>query len=111
MKQKIQQQQQWLVNLQFFAKKKGAGSTKNGRDSKPKYLGSKRGDGEMVKNGELIYLQRGTKIHPGKNVKRAHNDALFALKKGYVHFHYIRGKKRAISVRSFNNYQTHDHDS
>ena len=97
---KLRPNSKWLVNLQFFAKKKGAGSTKNGRDSNPKYLGIKRSDGSFVKNGELIYLQRGTKIHPGKNVKRARNDALFALTNGYVYFHYLRGKKRAVSVKA-----------
>lgn len=85
-------------NLQFFAKKKGAGSTKNGRDSNPKYLGIKRGDGQFVKAGSLIYLQRGTKIHPGKNVKRARNDALFALIDGFVSFGYLTRKKRFVSV-------------
>ena len=96
---KINWKSNFLFNLQFFAKKKGAGSTKNGRDSKPKYLGIKKSDGTFVRNGQLIYLQRGTKIHPGKNVKRAKNDTLFAMSDGYVCFHYQRGKKKSVSVK------------
>ena len=56
------------VNLQFFAHKKGVGSTKNGRDSESKRLGVKRGDGQFVKAGNILVRQRGTKIHPGTNV-------------------------------------------
>ncbi len=88
----------FYTDLQFFAKKKGAGSTKNGRDSRPKNLGIKVGDGEFVKVGRLLYLQRGTKIHPGKNVKRAKNDTLYALKPGFVHFHYLTRKRKAVSI-------------
>ena len=90
--------QLFYTDLQFFAKKKGAGSTKNGRDSRPKYLGIKVGDGEYVKTGRLLYLQRGTKLHPGKNVKRANNDTLYAQKAGFVHFHYLTRKRKAIAV-------------
>ena len=53
------------MNLQFFAHKKGMGSTKNGRDSESKRLGAKRADGQFVKAGNILYRQRGTKIHPG----------------------------------------------
>ena len=56
------------LNLQFFAHKKGVGSTKNGRDSESKRLGAKRADGQFVKAGNILYRQRGTKIHPGVNV-------------------------------------------
>ena len=56
------------MNLQFFAHKKGVGSTKNGRDSESKRLGAKRADGQFVKAGNILYRQRGTKIHPGTNV-------------------------------------------
>ena len=56
------------MNLQFFAHKKGVGSTKNGRDSESKRLGAKRADGQFVKAGNILYRQRGTKIHPGLNV-------------------------------------------
>ena len=58
------------MNLQFFAHKKGVGSTKNGRDSESKRLGAKRADGQFVKAGNILYRQRGTKIHPGLNVGR-----------------------------------------
>ena len=56
------------MNLQIFAHKKGVGSTKNGRDSESKRLGAKRADGQFVKAGNILYRQRGTKIHPGVNV-------------------------------------------
>ena len=58
------------INLQLFAHKKGMGSTKNGRDSESKRLGAKRADGQFVKAGNILYRQRGTKIHPGINVGR-----------------------------------------
>ena len=62
------------MNLQFFAHKKGVGSTKNGRDSEAKRLGAKRADGQFVKAGNILYRQRGTKIHPGVNVGRGGDD-------------------------------------
>ena len=68
------------MNLQFFAHKKGMGSTKNGRDSESKRLGAKRADGQFVKAGNILYRQRGTKIHPGVNVGRGGDDTLFASK-------------------------------
>ena len=58
------------LNLQFFASKKGVGSTKNGRDSESKRLGAKRADGQYVTAGSILYRQRGTKIWPGTNVKK-----------------------------------------
>ena len=58
------------LDLQFFAHKKGVGSTKNGRDSESKRLGAKRADGQFVNAGTIIYRQRGTKINPGFNVGR-----------------------------------------
>ena len=67
------------MNLQVFAHKKGVGSTKNGRDSESKRLGAKRADGQFVKAGNILYRQRGTKIHPGVNVGRGGDDTLFAL--------------------------------
>ncbi len=67
------------MNLQFFAHKKGVGSTKNGRDSESKRLGAKRADGQFVKAGNILYRQRGTKIHPGVNVGIGGDDTLFAL--------------------------------
>jgi len=66
------------------AHKKGQGSTKNGRDSNPKYLGVKRSDGQIVNAGTILVRQRGTRIHPGDNVGRGHDDTLFALIHGRV---------------------------
>ncbi len=60
-----------------MAHKKGVGSSRNGRDSNPKYLGVKRFGGEFVRAGTIIVIQRGTKFHPGRNVRRASNDTLF----------------------------------
>ena len=74
------------MNLQLFAHKKGMGSTKNGRDSESKRLGAKRADGQFVLAGNIIYKQRGTKIHPGVNVGRGGDDTLFALVDGVVRF-------------------------
>jgi large subunit ribosomal protein L27 len=68
-----------------MAHKKGQGSTRNGRDSNPKYLGIKAYAGELVTTGSIIVRQNGTKFRPGKNVARARNDSLFALADGRVH--------------------------
>ena len=73
-------------DLQFFASKKGVGSTKNGRDSNPKMLGAKLADGQLVKTGQIIYRQRGTKIYPGKNVGMGKDHTLFAKANGYLYF-------------------------
>lgn len=86
------------MNLQLFASKKGVGSTKNGRDSKAKRLGAKKGDGQIVKAGNILYRQRGTKIHPGVNVGRGKDDTLFAIVDGVVRYE-TKGKKRTqVSV-------------
>ncbi len=86
------------LDLQLLASKKGLGSTKNGRDSKSKRLGSKAGDGEFVLAGNILYRQRGTKIHPGENVGRGKDDTLFALVDGNVSFErYGKGRKK-VSV-------------
>lgn len=69
-----------------MAHKKGGGSTKNGRDSESKRLGAKRADGEFVLAGNIIYRQRGTKIHPGINVGIGSDDTLYALKDGTLRF-------------------------
>ena len=61
-----------LLNLQYFAHKKGMGSTKNGRDSESKRLGVKRADGQFVLAGNILVKQRGTHIHPGKNVMKGY---------------------------------------
>ena len=74
------------MNLQIFAHKKGVGSTKNGRDSESKRLGAKRADGQVVKAGNILYRQRGTKIHPGVNVGIGKDDTLFAMVDGRVAF-------------------------
>ncbi|MGH7615533.1 MAG: 50S ribosomal protein L27, partial [Gemmatimonadales bacterium] len=69
-----------------MAHKKGVGSSRNGRDSGPKDLGVKRFGGEFVTAGSIIVKQRGTKFHPGLNVRRASNDSLFTVIDGHVKF-------------------------
>ncbi len=86
------------LNIQFFAHKKGVGSTKNGRDSESKRLGPKRQDGQVVKAGNILYTQRGTKIHPGLNVGRGSNDTLFALVEGRVRYERKGRDKKQVSV-------------
>jgi large subunit ribosomal protein L27 len=86
------------LNLQFFAHKKGVGSTKNGRDSKSKRLGAKRADGQFVLAGNILFTQRGTKIHPGKNVGRGSDDSLFALADGRVRYERKGKDKKQCSV-------------
>ena len=86
------------LNLQFFAHKKGVGSTKNGRDSESKRLGAKRADGQFVKAGNILYRQRGTKIHPGLNVGRGSDDTLYALVDGIVKFERKGKDKKQVSV-------------
>lgn len=86
------------LNLQFFAHKKGVGSTRNGRDSEAKRLGAKRADGQFVKAGNILYRQRGTKIHPGVNVGRGKDDTLFATVDGVVRFERKGRDKKQVSV-------------
>ena len=86
------------LNLQFFAHKKGVGSTKNGRDSESKRLGAKRADGQFVLAGNILYRQRGTKIHPGVNVGRGGDDTLFALVDGTVKLDRKGRDKKPVSV-------------
>ena len=86
------------LNLQYFAHKKGVGSTKNGRDSEAKRLGAKRADGQFVKAGNILYRQRGTKIHPGLNVGRGGDDTLFALADGVVRFERKGRDKKQVSI-------------
>lgn len=88
------------MNLQFFASKKGVGSSKNGRDSVSKRLGVKRGDGCLVNAGTIILRQRGTKIHPGNNVGRGGDDTLFAKTEGIVRFERLGKKRKQVSVYS-----------
>lgn len=86
------------MNLQYFAHKKGVGSTKNGRDSESKRLGAKRADGQFVLAGNILYRQRGTKIHPGNNVGRGNDDTLYALIDGVVKFERKGRDKKQCSV-------------
>ena len=86
------------LNLQLFAHKKGVGSTKNGRDSESKRLGAKRADGQFVKAGNILYRQRGTKIHPGVNVGKGGDDTLFALVDGVVRFDRKCRDKKQVSI-------------
>ena len=86
------------LSLQFFAHKKGVGSTKNGRDSESKRLGVKKADGQAVIPGNIILRQRGTHIHPGVNVGRGKDDTLFALIDGKVKFEQKTKSKKQVSV-------------
>ncbi|AMA72133.1 MULTISPECIES: 50S ribosomal protein L27 [Aneurinibacillus] len=86
------------MDLQFFASKKGVGSTKNGRDSIAKRLGAKRADGQFVKAGNILYRQRGTKIYPGANVGRGGDDTLFALTDGIVRFKRLGRDRKQVVV-------------
>ena len=86
------------LNLQYFAHKKGVGSTRNGRDSESKRLGAKRADGQFVKAGNILYRQRGTKIHQGVNVGRGGDDTLFALADGVVRYERKGRDKKQVSI-------------
>jgi len=86
------------IGIQYFAHKKGVGSTKNGRDSESKRLGAKRADGQFVLAGNVLYTQRGTKIHPGTNVGRGSDDTLFALKDGVVRYERLGRDRKKVSV-------------
>ena len=86
------------ISIQFFAHKKGVGSTKNGRDSRAQRLGAKKGDGQEVKAGNIIYRQRGTHFHPGNNVGIGSDDTLYALADGIVKYEPIANGRRQISV-------------
>ncbi len=81
-----------------MAHKKGVGSSRNGRESQSKRLGVKAFGGEMVSAGSIIIRQRGTKFHPGVNVKRAGDDSLFALIDGQVKFERKDKKRLKVSV-------------
>jgi large subunit ribosomal protein L27 len=81
-----------------MAHKKGVGSSRNGRDSNPKYLGIKKFGGQRVLAGNILVKQRGTKFHPGNNVRRANDDSLFAVIDGVVKFEYKDKKRKQVSV-------------
>ncbi|TFG51056.1 MAG: 50S ribosomal protein L27 [Gemmatimonadales bacterium] len=81
-----------------MAHKKGVGSSRNGRNSNPQYLGVKKFGGQVVIAGNILVRQRGTKIHPGKNVRRGRDDTLFALVDGVVKFEPKDKRRKQISV-------------
>lgn len=81
-----------------MAHKKGVGSTKNGRDSESKRLGAKKADGQFAVAGNILVRQRGTKIHPGLNVKKGSDDTLFALVDGTVKFERVGKDRKKVSV-------------
>ena len=81
-----------------MAHKKGVGSSRNGRDSNPKYLGVKRYGGETVRAGNILIRQRGTRIHAGRNVGRGNDDTLFALTDGRVQYGRQRGGRKIVSI-------------
>ena len=88
----------FIMDLQLFASKKGVGSSRNGRDSESKRLGPKRADGQFVLAGNILVRQRGTKIHPGNNVRVGKDDTLFAIVDGVVRFERKGGDKKQVSV-------------
>ena len=88
----------FVLDIQFFASKKGVGSTKNGRESHSKRLGAKKADGQFATAGSILYRQRGTKIHPGTNVGRGGDDTLFALVDGIVKFERLGKDRKKVSV-------------
>lgn len=86
------------IDLQFFAHKKGVGSSRNGRDSESKRLGPKRADGQFVLAGNILVRQRGTHFHPGINVGIGKDDTLFAKVDGVVRFETKHNNRRQVSV-------------
>ncbi len=87
-----------MMNIQLFAHKKGVGSSRNGRDSNPQYLGIKSHDGQVVSGGSIICRQRGTRIKAGANVGVGRDDTLFAKVSGKVRFHTKNGGRKFASV-------------
>ncbi len=86
------------IGLQFFAHKKGGGSTKNGRDSHAQRLGVKRGDGQYVLAGNILVRQRGTHIHAGEGVGMGSDNTLFALRSGRVKFSRLGKDRKQVSI-------------
>lgn len=82
-----------------MAHKKGQGSSTNGRDSQPKYLGIKRSDGQLVNAGTIIVRQRGTQFHPGENVGLGRDFTLFALAAGKVRF-LTKANRKVVAVEA-----------
>jgi large subunit ribosomal protein L27 len=91
------------LNLQLFAHKKGVGSSKNGRDSESKRLGTKKGDGQHVIAGNILVRQRGTKIHPGLNVGLGKDHTLYTKVDGVVKFERKDKTRKQVSVYPFAN--------
>ena len=87
-----------LLDIQLFAHHKGQGSTSNGRDSIGRRLGCTASDGEFVTSGSIIYRQRGTKIHPGTNVRRGNDDTLYSTVDGIVKFERLGRDRKKASV-------------
>ena len=87
-----------MLLIRLFAHKKGGGSTDNGRDSNPKYLGVKRADGQKVLAGTILVRQRGSKFKPGNNVGIGKDDTLFALVDGTVKFERVGRDGKQVSV-------------
>lgn len=81
-----------------MAHKKGQGSSRNGRDSNPQYLGVKKFGGEKVISGNIIIRQRGTKFHPGVNVMKGNDDTLFAVAEGFVKFEKKKNNRQYVNV-------------
>ncbi len=88
----------YLIDLQLFASKKGVSSTKNGRDSAGRRLGAKKGDGQTVKAGNILYRQRGTKVHPGEGTMMGGDDTIFATIDGVVKFERLGRRGTKVSV-------------
>ena len=88
----------FILDLQLFASKKGVGSTKNGRDSVSKRLGMKKADGQVIKAGQIIYRQRGTKIYPGTNTMEGGDDTIFATASGVVRYERVGKSRTKVSV-------------
>lgn len=87
-----------ILGMKLYAHHKGGGSTANGRNSAGRRLGAKAGDGQTIHAGTIIYRQRGTKVHPGKNVGQGGDDTLFALVNGVVKFERLGKYKKQVSV-------------
>ncbi len=88
----------FIIDLRFFASKKGVSSTKNGRDSAGRRLGAKVGDGEKVLAGNILFRQRGSHIQPGLNAGKGGDDTIFALKDGIVKFERVGKRGKRVSV-------------
>ena len=87
-----------ILGMKLFAHHKGGGSSANGRNSAGRRLGAKRADGQKINAGSIIFRQRGTKIHPGKNVGIGGDDTLFALTSGVVKFERLGRDRKQVSV-------------